>query len=246
MRHSANLACFLTCVFALAALALYAWAAGTPALQAARGQEARKKAARAILDEHDRLIVGLIVQAAERVEPSREVVGDAVWEHYPYLDAKHASVILLGDLRAREAVPVLMENLTYFNPKLLNVMGYELGAAEGPGWYPAVESLIKIGMPSVEPVVKRLARFEEDCLERRLCVVIIRGILGDRLAEARLRIPVEEAEKAAAEDPSRALARGALPPDKARLETTIRNLQAAVSVLHAQETIPVGTVEPIW
>lgn len=247
MRRSAILIISLGCVFPLAALALGAWSAQVSALQSARGQEARKEAARAVQDQHERLIGELIVQAGERVEPSRDVIGDTMWLHYPYLDAKHTAVLLLGDLRAKEAVPVLLENLTYFRPKLLAVMrGSELGPAEGPGWYPAVESLIKIGIPSVEPVMERLARFEEDCLERRLCVVILRGILGDGLAEARLKIAIEEAENAAAEDPSRALVRTGRRPDKARLETTIRNLQAAVSVLHAQETIPVATVESIW
>jgi len=247
MRRSAILIISLGCVFPLAALALGAWSAQVSALQSARGQEARKEAARAIQDQHERLIGELIVQAGELVEPSRDVIGDTVWVHYPYLDAKHTAVLLLGDLRAKEAVPVLLENLTYFRPKLLVLMnGGELGPAEGPGWYPAVESLIKIGMRAVEPVMERLACLVEDCLERRLCVVILRGILGDDLAEARLKIAIEEAEKAAAEDRQSALARGALPPDKARLETTIRNLRAAVSALRAQETVPVKKVKSVW
>jgi hypothetical protein len=190
--------------------------------------------------------VGILVDLAGREAKGKHwKEGGTEFVEYPPHDTKHLAMLLLGDLRASEGVPVLLRDIEYLVPKYM-ADGYELGVVEGPGWRPAVESLIKIGMPSVDPVVKKLSGYGDDCLGRRLCIVVLREILGPRLAKARLGIAIEEAENAAAEDPQSALARGALPPDKARLETTIRNLKAAVSVLHAQESLPVKTVQPIW
>jgi len=57
-----------------------------------------------------------------------------------------------------------------------------------------VASLIKIGMPAVGPVLEKLAGYNENCLGRRLCLVVIKEILSPRLAKARLEIAIEEAK----------------------------------------------------
>jgi hypothetical protein len=119
------------------------------------------------------------------------------YTEYPSHDAKHLAMLLLGDLRASEGVPVLLENIEYRVPKFM-ALGYELGPVEGPGWHPAVESLIKIGMPAVGPVIEKLGTYAQDCLGRRLCLVVLKEILGPRLAKIRIEIAVEEAKDDAA------------------------------------------------
>src|SRR5262245_48070059 len=69
---------------------------------------------------------------------------------------------LLGKLRATEAVPVLVENLTF--------SGQPPGPGVGPlpsleGNRPAVAALIRIGVKSLGPVVERVASSEEMFVE---------------------------------------------------------------------------------
>lgn len=147
----------------------------------------REEAAEIILKNHKEMIKQLIDFAAEKVEPlfiSRTL--KAV--EYPWHDSKHLSILLLGDLRAAEAVPILLDNLEYENIKSIDP--YRL---IGPDeWYPAVEALYKIGIPSVDPVIKKLGTYDKKCVARDNCCFILRAILGTKLALYRLEIAIEE------------------------------------------------------
>jgi len=148
--------------------------------------------------------------------------------HYPWHDAKHLAMILLGDLRAAEAVPILLENLEYRVPRFTGYTSGRFAAVRGSAMHPATEALVKIGMPAVEPLVEKLAGLSEDGVARRLGVLVLDEILGRRLARARLQMVIEEGDKALAESPAQ---RGALTGDTAKLEARIRNVKAALDLM---------------
>lgn len=146
----------------------------------------REKAAEAIRNEHTKLIKQLIQLAKEKVEllPSN----DPRFVEYPWHDAKHLSILLLGDLRTVESVSALLDNLEYKNPKSL----YVDEPLDKDGWHPAVKALSKIGMPAVEPTIKKLSSYEPKSEGSELCCWILKKILGVRLARLRLQIAIEE------------------------------------------------------
>ena len=145
----------------------------------------REQAAEAIRNEHTELIKRLIQLAAQKVE--RRFPDDPT-SSYPWHDSKHLSILLLGDLRAVEAVPVLLENLEYKNPKTI-VVWEQLGIGGG---YPAAEALSKIGMPAVGPTIDKLGAYPPEARGNLVCSWILREILGVRLARLRLQIAIEE------------------------------------------------------
>ena len=145
----------------------------------------REKAVDRIRKERTELIKDLIELAAEEVEllPS----SDPIFAQYPWHDSKHLAILLAGDLRAAEAIPILLENLEYRNPRRL--WGSSL---DKDGWYPAVEALSEIGMPAVGPTITKLGTYPSKSQRRELCCWILKRILGVRLARLRLQIAIEE------------------------------------------------------
>jgi len=144
----------------------------------------REKAAEAIRKERVQLIKQLIGLAAEKVE---RLHPDDPKSSYPWRDSKHLAVLLLGDLRAVEAVPVLLENLEYKNPRSIVTEYLDKG-----GWYPAAEALSKIGMPAVGPTIDKLGVSAQKSKSSELCCWVLKKILGVRLARLRLQITIEE------------------------------------------------------
>ena len=150
----------------------------------------REKAAEDIRQERAELIKELIKLAGQKVEPLPS--SDPRFVEYPWHDSKHLAMLVLGDIRASEAIPVLLENLDYKNPR--SIMTEYLGKES---WYPAVEALSKIGMPAIGPVIGKLGEYEKDGLGRELCCWIIKDVLGERLGRVRLEMAIEEEKKAA-------------------------------------------------
>jgi len=144
----------------------------------------REKAAEAIRNERAQLIKQLIKLAAEKVE---RLHPDDPKSSYPWCDSKHLAVLLLGDLRAVEAVPVLLENLEYKNPRSIVTEYLDKG-----GWYPAVEALSKIGIPAIGPTIEKLGRYPPKSKGNELCCWMLKKILGVKLARLRLQIAIEE------------------------------------------------------
>ena len=91
-------------------------------------------------------------------------------EQYDSDDEKLLAVLLLGEMRAAEAVDVLLDNLTFRPPRLIEEAG--LGAL-----YPCVEALIRIGQPSVEGILRRASRQYGD-REIMLLSHIVRRVMG--------------------------------------------------------------------
>jgi len=84
----------------------------------------------------------------------------------------YLSILLLGELRASDAVDVLLANLTYENPKEL----LTFGGSRSPAFrYPAVEALIKIGRPAFYKTLAVLKKAEDE-LTRELCGWVLMGI----------------------------------------------------------------------
>ena len=154
----------------------------------AEEQGVRQSAFEAILSEHSQLIKQLVELAGQKVE--RTHPNDPT-SSYPWRDKKHLSIVLLGDLRAEDAIPVLLENFEYENA--WDIIGSSVGIATG-GWHPAAEALSKIGMPAIGPTIDKLGSYDTDCLGRELCCWILKEILGVRLARLRLEIAIEETQ----------------------------------------------------
>lgn len=151
----------------------------------------REYAAHAIRSARTELIKRLlgIVEAAgqsQRKPSMQEPV-----EH-PWHESKHLAIFLLGDLRASDAIPRLLENINYLNPRTIYVSEpLDIG-----GWYPAAEALSKIGMPAVDPIVAALSQLDPKSKTADTCCWILREILGVKLARARIQIAIEETRDA--------------------------------------------------
>lgn len=152
----------------------------------------REKAMQAIQKQYEQLIgelIRLAGQEVQRLYPDDDPRSDFPW---PWRDAKHLAILLLGDLRAVEAVPILLENLEYKNYKdLKDIVQWRYNLPEAT-WYPAAESLSKIGMPAVEPTIKKLVSYEPNSMGSRICRWILKEILGVKLARYRLEIEIEQ------------------------------------------------------
>lgn len=152
------------------------------------------RAARAQLIEH-------LIQLAE--EPGQGVPIPGTQEvAYPWHEPRHLAILLLGDLRASEAVVLLLENIEYKNPR--EMFG---GLLNKSGWYPAVETLSKIGMPAVGPLLDKLGQVGPTSTAGDLYCWTLKEILGMRLARARIQIAIEETQN----DTAKANLQAALP-----------------------------------
>ena len=108
----------------------------------------------------------------------------------PWHATKHFAILLLGDFRSTEAVSILVDNLTYRNPRQIFTYDY----MDVDGWFPAVEALAKIGMPAIDPVIAKLATFPEGSQGYKNCCWIIRAVLGEKLGRYKLQLAAEEAK----------------------------------------------------
>jgi len=166
----------------------------------------RENTAEAIRNERAKLIKQLIELAAQEVE---RIHPEDLKSSYPWHDQKHLAILLLGDLRAAEAVSILFENLEYKNPKSLDI---DARMDEG-AWYPAVEALSKIGMPAIDSVIEKLGIYSEDSQVRRNCCWIIKKVLGVKLGRYKLQLATDETQN----------------------ETVKKNLKAALPYLKTQQ-----------
>ncbi len=147
----------------------------------------REDVANAIRAARAQLIEDLIQLAKE---PGQGVPIPGTQEvAYPWHEPRHLAILLLGDLRASEAVPVLLENLGYKNAR--EISG---GMLDKDAWYPAIEALSKIGMPAVDPTVNKLSQLGPKDKNGELCCWILKKILGAKLARARIQIAIEETQ----------------------------------------------------
>ncbi len=87
-------------------------------------------------------------------------------------DTVRDNMLLLGKLRAVEAIPLLLDNLTYdvFYKETKRLQSVE-------DLYPAVQALIDIGRPSLGPVQAKLSSGGDEILAKN-GTTVLKGILG--------------------------------------------------------------------
>jgi hypothetical protein len=129
-------------------------------------------------------------------------------------EAKRPAVVdavrLLGDLRAENSVPVLVENITF--GRLHPLAG---GAASSPDDYPPVLALTLIGKPATKALVPRLFS-EDDMLRRWLMCKVIYDVEGETTG----KFILEEA-----------LSKAVNPKEKEHLERSLKYFQPDVGRL---------------
>jgi hypothetical protein len=141
-----------------------------------------------ILENQAKLIDELIRYASADVKPNPKPHPDFP-DSYPRHDSKHLAILLLGELRAISAIPICINNIGYKNKKYL-VFDGELLPLDVE--YPAVEALIKIGLPAVDPVIEKLGTYDKECQGRMNCVWIIKNVLGIYLGRCKLQRYIEK------------------------------------------------------
>jgi len=146
--------------------------------------EVQEKAASDIREGYDGTVRD-VIRVAEQTTPYKFSFKFSLLR----VPAKYWAIRLLGDLRASEAVRILLDNLTYPNPMYCGSLPRDRDV------YPSAGSLIEIGTPAVGPVTEKLRGCAEDDLERHLCVLVLKEILGAELAEAHLTIAIGEVEE---------------------------------------------------
>ena len=114
------------------------------------------------------------------------------------------AIVLLGQLRAANAVTTLIEHID-FKPARKDTSG---GIGRwGP--HPAQEALVKIGTPAVNMVLDKLPAENND-LRRQLMCAVISDALGPKVADATLRFRFADEQN---------------PSHRANLEAAIRLIQ---------------------
>lgn len=129
----------------------------------------------------------------------KQMVQDSLSEGDRSRTAKVA-IILLGKLRAVEAVPLLVENLTFealyddMTGFVYNNHEHTMPVTRIPTIeddYPCVGALIGIGSPAIEPLMKK-AEENDDDIFMRLTATILEKILDPRTAVAYLNDRLEQ------------------------------------------------------
>ncbi|MHC4500647.1 MAG: hypothetical protein ACYS21_16235 [Planctomycetota bacterium] len=153
-------------------------------------EKRREEAAEVIRKQQEQLVAGLVEIAGQEV-PAAAAKGVTESE-YAQRHSRYLAIGLLGDLRAREAVSVLTASIQFCGADIMVDGGFlELGEV-----YPAAGALAKIGMPSIDPTMKKLGMYDEEGLGRKLCCWVINKVLGHRLGKLRVEMAVERARDA--------------------------------------------------
>ncbi len=95
------------------------------------------------------------------------------------------AIRLLGEIRSDTSVPLLVNHLTF------RVFYKETKRTQGPDdLYPCVGALIAIGLPSLDPLLKKVAATDDELFLRNAAVVIER-MLGPTVGAAYLQERIE-------------------------------------------------------
>lgn len=102
-----------------------------------------------------------------------------------------AAIELLGELRAEESVPVLVQLLLFGKKGDIHDSGFIKKLPLPPDQAaPAVKALIKIGIPSLKPVTEQLVKITKETKDYNTlalhCLCVIKNVLGPELGKAYL------------------------------------------------------------
>ena len=193
LKYASLLLCGIVCILILGnwmigrkSSSIERWQANEDLLGLqAEKREDREKGRLSLNEGHEELVKGLISLAGQAHSGGSS--------YHNWHNSKHLAIFALGDLRAADAVGVLVKGIEYYNPS--ERAGSYLGLEER---YPTAEALGKIGMPSVGPTLEKLRSYDEDGVGRRLCCWVINDVLGQKLGRIRLEMAIEETENPAA------------------------------------------------
>ena len=97
---------------------------------------------------------------------------------------------LLGDYRAAEAIPALIANIEFQDPRMLAEFRlYLLGES-----YPACGALAKIDLPALDPLVQMIGSKQSSETAKTLAVWTVKKMLGAKLAAKRLEIELSRVD----------------------------------------------------
>ncbi len=99
----------------------------------------------------------------------------------------YMAINALRTFRASEAVPILLDKLTYTDKGL-----FPQGLQNIPRAFPAAQALAAIGMPAVDPAVELLRQLDPHSEKGILCCWVLTRILGPELAIARINMEIEK------------------------------------------------------
>jgi hypothetical protein len=103
-----------------------------------------------------------------------------------FQSARELAIQLLGEYRAVQAVPLLVKEIALCVPAIIDS---DVSAAG----YPCVQALVKIGIPSLEGILKRLDETAGET-EFKLFATVFRLIDGEELAIIRAELALKKAE----------------------------------------------------
>ena len=148
--------------------------------------KSRERQAEAILSARNEAIQSLMNTVRLAEQPGK---GKQEPQEGEFHSEKHIAIILLGGLRASEAVEVLLDNLLYRVPPAV----WSTRPIPAEEWCPAAVALIRIGIPSVEPVLESLEATESDDVAR-LCTWVVVEILGKDLGRLKIQVRLAAAK----------------------------------------------------
>jgi hypothetical protein len=108
-------------------------------------------------------------------------------EYIKYYD-KYYAIVLLGDIEANKAVPVLLDNLEFKNKYYVFGDSY----TDPERLYPSAVALTKIGAYAIRPTIKKLGKYSKNQVGQKICCWILKEVLGAKLAKASIQIAIEE------------------------------------------------------
>lgn len=156
----------------LSVFCMGAWVGRQPATEAlfSKNQQEQRLALGAIRREH-----------VENVQSLIKLVGlkeaDDSWQ-----GVRHLAILLLGDMRATEAVPALAERLTY----LPDLPAYTTERLNREAYYPCATALVKIGQPCVGAMMGKI-EWSKDKAVRELAAWVLMEVEGKERAAERLQ-----------------------------------------------------------
>lgn len=111
-----------------------------------------------------------------------------------------AAIELLGELRAKEAVPVLVSLLRFGRTGTIQDRPVRRIPEPPHLRAPAVQALIDIGVPSLGPVTKQLVALTDETEAKYVlqlhCLWVIKGVLGPKLGKAHVNILLKTNKRA--------------------------------------------------
>jgi hypothetical protein len=200
----------------------------------AETREQRDAAAAQILSDRKQLVDALIPLVTKKLEPHPRR-RDNFFQVLPEHDAKYLAIVILGEMRAVEAIPALLDAADFHHPRFFSGSYRSRG-----GIYPALEGLRKIGLPAVPALLAHIARQSDDGVVMQNCCWALYWILGGDGIQNALREAAEQADSEGARrlQPSDGIGAGRCGHPGTDHSQALSGKRACLSMLIAETTQP--------